>query len=171
MKFASSVVLALVFCVGMFYTMELGASPYSRAHVTVFKQLDGVEKVLGSKIVSVFDESVPQYSDTADYMNECTTFKKESKCSIESASIGVLARVTYEGGALTAPFYKINVGWQELVDLSSFEEDGVAIDLPTVINHSFAQRIEYTQPVEFKANVSSKTSLQDNIIVRVKLIE
>lgn len=151
----------------------MAQSPYSQAQIVVSKQINGVEQVVGSKIVSVTDRAPARYSDTVEYVSECvkTEEKNDSNCATDSTPVGMLANVYYTGENAGTPTYKVNVGWRELVALNAFEKDGMTIFTPTISERSFMQNVKYSKPVELSGAVSSKDGQRkDNVVVRVTLM-
>ena len=137
----------------------------------VVKEVDGVEKVVGSKIVPISNTSPAKYSDTAEYIGECVKTEGEtaSECTSKSTPIGMLAQINYQGGTLDSPVYKVNVAWRELVALNSFDQNDMAIYVPEVKENLFLQTVKYTKPFELKGSVVNKGH-SESMIVRVTLM-
>lgn len=132
---------------------DLGQRPYTLARVTVFRSVNGEEKVLASKIVPL-DQSIQNYSGSMDYIGECTKMEnKEPNCTTASTPIGLMAHVQYISTPKnSAPVYRIALGWRVLERLSKFEieDSGFSIEMPEISSREILDEVVYKKPIEFK---------------------
>ena len=145
--------------------------PYTKAMVTISRTVNGVERVLGSKVVSV-TESVAQYSDSVEYVGQCTKEgNKEPECTTQSTPVGMLAHVQYVGTPKGgAPVYHVSLGWRELVSLNNVGSDGAVIQIPEVSSHEVTlSSVSYKKPMEY-TSLSQGDGVNENTIMRVKLM-